>query len=350
MTKRDTYESYFKNLEKELKNIVIATSEKDKGGEKWTIIRDNVIGEDADKDWYSFIKITHTILIGKENGENNKKQLSHFISEASKKYKYINQLEIDQNDKDLEEYKELMNDVHKFITNEHHSLILAMLIKDAKMSEINKVLRYLLNIAIKKFYFKNESPSTITIPLNNILEKYKDKRKMDIEKIIKELENISKSIDNEELKNSINQRRIKSNAASKKAKFILKELFNTACLKNESKIRDDFKDIDLEHILPQGLCKKETPDSQWIKDFSKEGKEFYAFKIGNLTLLEAEINRPLGNKDFCIKRVKYRDSAIKENRMIAHVRQWTKCEIDCRSQILSIRIIEYLDSLLDDSE
>jgi len=76
------------------------------------------------------------------------------------------------------------------------------------------------------------------------------------------------------------------------SKFILKHLEL-----NNSKEKNDFKDITIEHIMPQTLS------SEWIKELGqgdiKEIHEIYVYTLGNLTF--TGYNPELGNKPFSEK-------------------------------------------------
>lgn len=60
-----------------------------------------------------------------------------------------------------------------------------------------------------------------------------------------------------------------------------------------------FKDLDIEHILP------DHPKEALRKEFGEEIYEDYKNRLGNLTLLEAPLNRSLGNDFFEIKKQTY---------------------------------------------
>ncbi|MEZ4659762.1 MAG: DUF1524 domain-containing protein [Caldilineaceae bacterium] len=76
--------------------------------------------------------------------------------------------------------------------------------------------------------------------------------------------------------------------------------------KLESHLTGQEYDVDsstysIEHILP------ENPDSDWPQ-FSDLQVEQNVYRLGNMTLLSADRNRNLGNKDFAEKRKAYADS------------------------------------------
>lgn len=68
----------------------------------------------------------------------------------------------------------------------------------------------------------------------------------------------------------------------------------------------EFGTISIEHILPQ------TPsaNSQWVRDFTEEQRNFYTHRIGNLCLIGRRKNSSLGNLDYQDKRKRYFEKNI----------------------------------------
>jgi hypothetical protein len=79
----------------------------------------------------------------------------------------------------------------------------------------------------------------------------------------------------------------------------------------------DSPQLTLEHVLPV------NPGEQWTAFPMSRGDDT-PFRLGNLALLEASINRGLGNAGFVDKRAGYGDSAYATTRMIAEQNtEWT---------------------------
>lgn len=90
----------------------------------------------------------------------------------------------------------------------------------------------------------------------------------------------------------------------------------------ESQISHAHYDIDnpeysLEHVLP------ENPIDGW-EHFGHEQIDEWIYRLGNLTLLEASLNRTAGNKLFNEKRAVYAQSHFRITREIAEQNEeWT---------------------------
>lgn len=335
-----------------LKNdLVIALSE-DKVKEKWTSIDSNLSNYDPS----AFLLSVSTILTGKSTKQNsleriyntfNKNSINEmeflldFLLNASKNYLYIrNPAQLVNNDKKVvAEYRELITDLSLFITSQHHPLILAMLIKDVPLKEINTVLKHLLNLGIRNFYFKENRANTIENPIAKLTNDFY-KKDLNIGQVIKKIDEIS--IKDDELRDAITARNVNKNA-EKRLKFILRETYNKIDLDKELEIKKSLSEIHLEHILPKSPAKK----SQWLIDFKDdEERGFYTQKIGNATLLLEKLNKNISNKDFNLKKEKYNSSHIPENHNIAKSDKWTRSEIDRRTKLLGNKIIKYTNLLI----
>lgn len=95
-------------------------------------------------------------------------------------------------------------------------------------------------------------------------------------------------------------------------------------------VERDF-DVDpgtIEHILP------EQPAPTWEGEWPIDRHEAYVYRLGNLTLLEASINRDLGQADFATKRTAYARSQYGLTRSI-EAREWTAEAVTARQSALA---------------
>ena len=75
--------------------------------------------------------------------------------------------------------------------------------------------------------------------------------------------------------------------------------------KDKSEWRE-FGTISIEHILPQ----KPNANSQWVRDFNEEQRNYYTHRIGNLCLIGRRKNSSLGNLDYQEKLKRYFEKNI----------------------------------------
>lgn len=88
----------------------------------------------------------------------------------------------------------------------------------------------------------------------------------------------------------------------------------------------DISNTTLEHIYPQ------NPNVADQKSELEEVKH----TLGNLTILSLEENDAVGNEPFNEKRAAFRNSNLRLNRDIAKSKEWTKAEIDVRTNQLAL--------------
>ncbi|NEX20853.1 DUF262 domain-containing protein [Thiorhodococcus mannitoliphagus] len=85
----------------------------------------------------------------------------------------------------------------------------------------------------------------------------------------------------------------------------------------------------LEHILP------ESPSDAW-SHLEEAKQDRLIYRIGNMTPLETNRNRDLGNRDYAAKRLIYQDSGFHITKAIAeHYDRWDEQKIESRQQQLA---------------
>jgi hypothetical protein len=89
------------------------------------------------------------------------------------------------------------------------------------------------------------------------------------------------------------------------------------------------KDVNLEHVLPLNPILKDWPT------FDSDAADAYVKRVGNLTLLRATDNAPIGNKSFAAKRATFRKSKLNLNRSIAREADWSPQSINRRQAELA---------------
>ena len=135
-------------------------------------------------------------------------------------------------------------------------------------------------------------------------------------------------IPKEDFKNKIQNFNIYSEKARVKALlWIYENYFRESVQKIEW---NNFKKLEIEHILPQ----KADREEKWCNYLGKEDLEYLLnYKndvIGNLTILESEINAKESNLFFKDKFEDYKKSYYVINRKISEYNDWRKEEIDNR--------------------
>lgn len=90
----------------------------------------------------------------------------------------------------------------------------------------------------------------------------------------------------------------------------------------------------IEHVLP------ENPNAAW-GDFPERYWESSIYRLGNLTLLEAQANRSIGNSDYASKRPKYQESRYEITRKLSAEApaEWTFALLEKRQAQLAKRAV-----------
>lgn len=232
---------------------------------------------------------------------------------------------------DLKKYIELVEALKTLNAIQYRPIILAMNLKDYKLKEINDVLQVCLNIQVRNIFIAQQKANILESFYPDLAKRiYSDSQNI-VHKIIQELQ--SKIISDQETTSATINRIITSNEF-KKIRYILKTIYDFDT-KKEITINGDSMHVNLEHILPQNP----KSDSLWLKNFNSTNIGHYKNQIGNLTLILGKKNTSLGNKEFVDKKIKLKESNIKENINIAKNKGWTKKEIEERSQELAKKII-----------
>jgi len=94
-------------------------------------------------------------------------------------------------------------------------------------------------------------------------------------------------------------------------------------------LNEDAKQMNLEHILPQ------NPTSADWSDFTSDEASAYAYRLGNMTLLQRSANQKLGNGPWTQKRTVLQSSALHLNAELSAVEEWTKDVIEDRQEELA---------------
>ena len=193
------------------------------------------------------------------------------------------------------------------LSNEYKNLVTIMKIGlhsdewiPAVMSYFLKFEYYNLDKFIKKLEYKfvgdlmsNVSPSKRRENLNNIIKTIEIVNKENIDTLFenKELFDIDKNI----FRNNINGEVY----GKKYTKYLLLKI--EYLMSDNSVHLSNYKEISIEHVLPQNPLKK----SHWRRDFTENQRKNWTNKLSNLVLISNKKNVRLANLDFNKKKEEY---------------------------------------------
>jgi hypothetical protein len=97
---------------------------------------------------------------------------------------------------------------------------------------------------------------------------------------------------------------------------------------NASRIDVNEDSFSIEHILP------ESPTDGWRQNFMEAQVEEMTYRIGNLTPLEPNLNRQVGNELYSVKQASYQQSVYALTRNIV-AEEWTPDTLATRQRYLA---------------
>lgn len=193
------------------------------------------------------------------------------------------------------------------LSNEYKNLVTIMKLGLHSDEWIPTVLSYFLKFEyynldefIKKLEYKfigdlmsNVSPSKRRENLNNIIKTIEivSKENMDILFENRELFDIDKNIFRKNINGDI--------YGKKYTKYLLLKM--EYLMNDNSVYLSNYKEISIEHVLPQNPLKK----SYWRRDFTEEQRKLWTNKLSNLVLISNKKNVKLANLDFKKKKEEY---------------------------------------------
>ena len=213
----------------------------------------------------------------------------------------------------LNEYNEMFNKIIELnnfeIENNYKNLITIMKLGIKSDDWIPPLLYFWYRFRIEKGEDKIELKNNLITFLKKLEFKFSSdwiigytptKRLESMNKILKVISKSNNSdevlgdceifiVDTKKLKEALNE-----GAYGKRyAKYILLK-YTYLRMENDMVYLSNIKNISIEHILPQ----KPKENSQWMRDFSAEEREYWTNKLANLVLISGKKNSSLRNLDF----------------------------------------------------
>lgn len=349
---RDMFESLNntgKNLEKYyvLKNDIVSALGEEEVRDAWQEIDTNLGGINKNDFLKSVSKLLDLVKKGNKskdpliyiykkydkNSISDMRSLLDLLKRASEKYLGILQPQqlSNRQDKATKNYRKISVDTGKFITKQHYPVIMAMMLKNYSLEEVNYVLKKTLVLAVRNFFIAENRANTIENDYSKLAyEIYSNN--ISTEKIIESIESLTMT--DREVRDKLLGRAFKQKQMRKVA-FLLREIFNVELEKDGVQVQ--YSENDLEHILPINP----SPESKWMQIFNdNDERQLLTWNIGNMTLLPKGKNRSLGNNEFEEKKKVYQESPLPDHQKIAKNLEWTADLIKKRSNELSSLIIK----------
>ena len=307
----------------------VPNEEKNKYAEKWEEI-EGYLG----KDFNRFLSLIRTILVKEKANLNLLDEFEKNIYDKELLRKGKDTIDL------IESYTDIYNKTilePKLTSYEYNNLIAIMNIGLPSSDWIPPVLFFAKKFGydklpdfLKKLEFKftsdwlSQYSSTERIKNMNEILKEIEKEGQTVNGLLNNDELFK--INKENLENALNRNDF---YRKKYARYILLKYeflksSNTALISN-------YKNISIEHILPQNP----NENSQWRNDFIKDEIEDLKHNLGNLILINGKKNASLGNLDFAEKKEKYfkeRIDIFPSGKIFLQQSEWTPQSIQNRQE------------------
>jgi hypothetical protein len=204
-------------------------------------------------------------------------------------------------------------------------VLLAALETDRR--NVLELARMLVNFTFRYNTICNLSPSNILQPFVSAARHIRETGRADpaelFQKFLAQL-----YPDDSQFHSAFARKVIRSNS---QARYVLARINDHLTANPSLRTQIDPFATDLEHILPK------RHNRSWDsgrRDFPG-GADKYVYRLGNMTLIAAKLNRDLGNADFATKKKVYAQDCLEITRKVLEAERWTHEEIKNRQNWLA---------------
>jgi hypothetical protein len=212
---------------------------------------------------------------------------------------------------------------------QNRPLLLSILKRFAK-ADVEKAFKLIVSWSVRNLI-------TGVVGSGTIEKEFSQQAKLINEGSIKKANELKQSVINLIPTDEAFKRQFKIATVSKNyiARYYLSELEKTYHKTKEQETSKDTEKVNLEHILP------EKPDlkKDWNNFTEDEHKTFYK-RIGNLTLLDKDLNSKQKSSAFSEKKKFYKSSEILISKSLSNIKNWDKKAIEKRQEEFSEKAVE----------
>lgn len=232
-------------------------------------------------------------------------------------------------------FQESLNDLRLFRVTQTNPLLLNAIQAFSTPKEVAKSFRVVANFAFRYFIIGNQSPGSLERLSMELAYNIRAKTYTSASHIADAL----RAANPDPTFRSDFSLAILSKARAKIARYALQRITNHLKKQTggvEEIVDPNAKNVNLEHVLPQDI------PPAWVSGFSSgaDPKE-YVYRIGNLTLLNAKVNRKAADKSFADKKLLALDvSPLKINEFFKPLSSWGDREIEQRQDGLAKTALE----------
>jgi len=187
--------------------------------------------------------------------------------------------------------------------------------------------RMLVNFTFRYNTICNLSPSNVLGPFINSARDIRTNKRVDAREIFQKYLAPLYPEDSQ-FHSAFSRKIVRSNA---QARYILAKINDHLSPKPSLRTQADPFATDLEHILPKRYGNVWETNR---RDFPG-GADKYVYRLGNMTLIAAKLNRELGNADFKQKKAVFANDCLEITQRVLSCEKWTAEEIKARQNWLA---------------
>ncbi|MCI0539027.1 MAG: DUF262 domain-containing HNH endonuclease family protein [Verrucomicrobiales bacterium] len=229
-------------------------------------------------------------------------------------------------------FEQTLNDLRLFRVTQCNPILLNAMHWFDKPKDVTKVFRTVANFSFRYFIIGNQSPGNLERVSNGIAAGIRTGEYATAGKVAEAF----RAINPDASFRSDFKLAVIPKARAKIARYTLAKLANFMAKQSgksggEQITNPDAKQVTLEHVSSQSLT------APWTKNFTKGvNPADYVYRLGNLTLLKAKVNREAADESFQNKQtIALNDSTLAINQHFKGLSQWTDIEIEKRQEELA---------------
>jgi uncharacterized protein with ParB-like and HNH nuclease domain len=311
--------------------------------QKWTSFTSSIESAESEPEILEYIRYHLSSKEGLTREKELFKKIKNKITNTSQAITYLSELE-----NDVQFYLMLLNPNHVNWNNDYHPncrdyvkaikelklsrnrpLLLAILKKFSK-KDIEKSLKLLLSWSVRNLITFDTPGGTLEI-------QFSEQAKLITNGTITSHSQLKKAINhliptNDTFKKAFEIANVSKNFI---ARYYLSEIEKTYHSTSEQETSKNTENVNLEHVLPE----KADLSKDW-KQFSEEQHKSYCHRIGNLTLMDKEMNSNEKSGAFNVKKNAYNKSEVIITKNLHKHPNWTTKEIEERQKEFALRAIK----------
>lgn len=329
-----------------IKNYLVGKSD-DRLGEaqdKWARFTGAIEASENEEEILQFIRYYWSSIYGLIREKELFKDIKDKIRNKNQTITFISNLE-----RNTETYLALLNPNHPlwkdypsdcaaFISElkelgltQNRPLLLAILGKFSNKEDIKNALKLIVSWSVRNLITGVIGTGTLEKEFSNQAKRINEGKVRNTIELKKSVERIIPTDD--QFKNAF---KIASVSKSYIARYYLRKLEESYRTTKELSPIQNPEKVNLEHILPENP----TNLREAWEDFDENTHKTYHRRIGNLTLLDKEMNSEVRDGNFLSKRKIYKESDIEITKKLSKYKKWTPERIEERQREFAEKAIE----------